>query len=111
MAAGCVYGDRQIQSWTRQAAAQLPTSSGSDPRRGDHRHRASTHWRTATTHNARHQRARILNAFRECAQSSWLRIVKSGDFPVEFDEGDGLKNRRRFERKSRIRASADFTYT
>jgi hypothetical protein len=28
--------------------------------------------------------------------------VKSGDFPAEFDEGDGLKNRCRFERKSWI---------
>ena len=32
--------------------------------------------------------------FRECAQSPWVLIVKSGDFPVEFDEGDGLENRR-----------------
>jgi len=29
--------------------------------------------------------------------------VKSGDFPVGFDEGDGLKTRRRFERKRWIR--------
>jgi hypothetical protein len=29
--------------------------------------------------------------FRECAQSPWLLIVKSGDFPVEFDEGEGSK--------------------
>ena len=34
--------------------------------------------------------------FRECAQSPWVLIVKSGDFPAEFDEGDGLKNRCRF---------------
>jgi hypothetical protein len=32
--------------------------------------------------------------FRECAQSPWVLIVKSGDFPVEFHEGGGLKNRR-----------------
>jgi len=32
--------------------------------------------------------------FRECAQSPWGLIAKSGDFPVEFDEGDGSKNRR-----------------
>jgi hypothetical protein len=32
--------------------------------------------------------------FRECAQSGWVLIVKSGVFPVEFDEGGGLKNRR-----------------
>jgi hypothetical protein len=30
-------------------------------------------------------------------------IVESGDFPVEFAEGDGLKNRCGFERKSWIR--------
>jgi hypothetical protein len=30
-------------------------------------------------------------------------IAKSGDFPAEFDEGDGLKNRCTFERKTRIR--------
>jgi hypothetical protein len=41
--------------------------------------------------------------FRECAQSPWLLILKSGDFPVEFDEGDRSKNRCMFERKSRIR--------
>jgi hypothetical protein len=41
--------------------------------------------------------------FRECAQSPWLLIVKSGDFPVEFDEGDGSKNRSRFDRKRWIR--------
>jgi hypothetical protein len=29
--------------------------------------------------------------------------VKSGDFPVESDEGDGLKNRYRLQRKSWIR--------
>ena len=37
--------------------------------------------------------------FRECAQSPWVLIVKSGDFPVEFREGDGLKNRRRHAKK------------
>jgi hypothetical protein len=40
--------------------------------------------------------------FRECAQSPWVLIVKSGDFPVEFDEGDGLKNRRLAECKMSI---------
>jgi hypothetical protein len=30
----------------------------------------------------------------ECAQSSWSVIAKSGDFPVEFDDVGGLKNRR-----------------
>jgi hypothetical protein len=36
---------------------------------------------------------------RECAQSGRVLIVKSGVFLVDFDEGDGLKNRCRFERK------------
>ena len=63
--------------------------------------RAATHWITAPTHNARHQRAP--ETLRECAQSSWVLIVNSADFPVEFDEGDGLKNRCRLERKSWIR--------
>jgi hypothetical protein len=40
--------------------------------------------------------------FCECAQSPWVLIVKSGGLSVEFDEGDGLKNRCRFERKSWI---------
>jgi hypothetical protein len=41
--------------------------------------------------------------FRECAQSPWVLIVKSGDFPVELDEGAGLKNRYRSDGKSWIR--------
>ena len=41
--------------------------------------------------------------FRECAQSPWLLIVRSGDFPVEFDEGDGSKNRRLGQCKTWIR--------
>ena len=28
--------------------------------------------------------------FRECARSPWILIVKSGDFPVEFEEADGF---------------------
>ena len=40
---------------------------------------------------------------RECAQSPWVLIVESGGLSVEFDEGDGLKNRHRFERNSWIR--------
>ena len=46
---------------------------------------------------------------RECAQSPWLLIVKSGDFPAEFAKGDGLKACCRFERKPDP-VSADFTY-
>jgi hypothetical protein len=53
------------------AAAQLPTSSGaklSPPVIVGTR--SPTHWRTATTHNARHQRAPgISMPLRECAQS------------------------------------------
>ena len=41
--------------------------------------------------------------FRECAQSPWVLIVKSGDFPVEFHEDDGLKNRRLGQCKMWIR--------
>jgi hypothetical protein len=41
--------------------------------------------------------------FRECAQGPWVLIVKSGGLSVEFEEGDGLKNRCRFRRKSWIR--------
>jgi hypothetical protein len=59
---------------------------------------------SVTTHNARHQRTLEPSMpFRECAQSSWVLIVKSGGLSAEFDEGDGLKNRCRFERKSWIR--------
>jgi hypothetical protein len=41
--------------------------------------------------------------FRECAQSPWVLIVKSGGFPVEFHEGGGLKNRRLGQCKMWIR--------
>ena len=55
----------------------------------------ATHWRTARTHNARHRRAQDS----QCLFASVPKVrgslnVKFGDFPVEFDEGDGLKNRR-----------------
>jgi hypothetical protein len=39
----------------------------------------------------------------ECAQSSKVFDREIGDFPVEFDNSDGLKNRRLRERKSWIR--------
>ena len=85
-------------------AAQVPTSSGSGTTAaviiGT---RTSTRWSTATTHNARYRRAPFLDAFwRVCPKSVGL-IIESGDFPVEFAEGDGLKTRCRFERKSWIR--------
>jgi hypothetical protein len=34
--------------------------------------------------------------------SEWVLIVKSGGFPVEIRESGGLKNRCRFEGKSRL---------
>ena len=40
--------------------------------------------------------------FRECAQSPWVSDREIKRFPVEIDEGDGLKNRRPLERKSTI---------
>jgi hypothetical protein len=56
---------------------------------------AATPRETATTHNARHQaRPEFSTSLHECAQSSWSVIAKSGDFPVDFDDGGGLKNRR-----------------
>jgi len=42
-------------------------------------------------------------SFRECAQCSSVCAGRSRDFSVDFDEGDGLKNRRRFDGKSWIR--------
>jgi hypothetical protein len=35
---------------------------------------------------------RISMTLRDCAQSPWVLIVRSGDFPVDFHEGDGLLN-------------------
>ena len=93
-----------MQTCARRQRAQLPTSSGSDPRRGDHRHSCSDTLETATTHNARHQRAPDSQClFASVPKVRGSLIVKSGDFRVEFDEGGGLKNRCRFERKSWIR--------
>jgi hypothetical protein len=58
----------------------------------------------ATTHNASQQRApRFSMPFCECAQSSWTLHCEIGDFWLEFGEGGGLKNRRRFDGKSWIR--------
>jgi hypothetical protein len=51
--------------------------------------------RAATTHNARHQRAPDSQClFASVPKIRGSLIGKSGDFPVEFDEGDGLKDRR-----------------
>jgi hypothetical protein len=41
-------------------------------------------------------------SLRECAQSSPGVIAKSSGFPVEIDNGDGLKNRRLHECKISI---------
>jgi hypothetical protein len=55
------------------------------------------------THNAHHQaRPEFSMSLRECAQSSWSLIANSGDFQVELDEGDGVKNRRLDECKMLI---------
>jgi hypothetical protein len=55
------------------------------------------------THNARHQRDRILNAlFASVPKVRGSLIVKSGDFRAKFDEGGGLKNRRFAECKMSI---------
>ena len=49
---------------------------------------------TATTHNARHQRAPDSRCFSVNVPRVRESVVaRSGDFPVEFDDGDGLKNR------------------
>ena len=59
--------------------------------------------KAAMTHNAGHQHAPVLSmSLRECAQTSCAVVAKSADSPAEFGEGDGLKNRCRFERKSWI---------
>ena len=56
------------------------------------------------THNARHQRAPDSQCrFASVPKVGGSLIVKSCDFPVEFDEGGGLKNRCRFQGKSWIR--------
>jgi hypothetical protein len=56
------------------------------------------------THNASHRRASDFSALlSECAQSSRVLLARSGDFPGEFDDSDGLKNRRLHERKTWIR--------
>ena len=55
------------------------------------------------THKARHQRALDSQClFESVPKVLGSLIVQSGDFPVEFDEGGGLKNRCRFGRKSWI---------
>ncbi len=78
-------------------------------RRPVRNHRRGDHYTHAATLENRHdaQRAPPLRlgfsiAFRDCAQVQGSLSVQSGDFPVEFDEGGGLKNRCRFERKSWI---------
>src|SRR5207249_2845188 len=70
----------------------------------------ATRCETAKTHNAPSRAPDLWTPLRECAQSSSVCHSKPGDFPVEFDDGGGLKNRCRSERKLDS-ASADFTYT
>ena len=44
--------------------------------------------------------------FRGCAQSPWVSDREINRFPVEFDEGDGSKNRRLAQEKSASRQAA-----
>ena len=73
MAAGYVYGDRQIQSWNSGSglSCQLPTTSpASDPRRGDHRC-APTHWRLQRRTTRAIGATQIFNDFsRMCPKSA-----------------------------------------
>lgn len=84
------------------AAGSVRTSSGSDARRGDHRHSSSDTLRRNDARRAPSARPDTQCVFRDCAKIRGSRMVKSGDFRAEFDEGGGLKNRCRFERKSWI---------
>ena len=113
MAAKCVYGDRQI----RPRAPAAGSAAAADvvwfgPSTRCHLHSCSDTLETGTAHNARHQR----DLDSQCLFASGPKgrrslIVKSGDFPVEFDEGGGLKNRCRVGEKKLDHASPDFTYT
>ena len=47
-------------------------------------------------------RPRFVDVSRECAQTPWVLIIKSGDFPAEFHACDGLKTRRLRECKISI---------
>jgi hypothetical protein len=55
------------------------------------------------------RRQRFVDAFRECAQTSFGRIAKTRCFSVESFEGDALKNRRLAPCKISIREGADFS--
>ena len=101
MAAGCVYGDRQTGlALAAGSAADVAWFQTLDAVVIG----TPTHGRTATTHNARHQRAPDCQClFASVPKVRGSLIVKSGGLSVEFDEGDGLKSRCRFRRKSWIR--------
>jgi hypothetical protein len=72
------------------------------------RHPWTPHRRTTRAISA----ARILEASRRVVPNrSGSVIAKTGDFAVEFDEGDGLKNRCRLKKKKLDLVNADFTYT
>ncbi len=58
---------------------------------------------TATTHIARHQRARDSRYLSASVPRIRRAVIeKSTDFPVDSDEGDGLKNRRGERKKIAI---------
>jgi hypothetical protein len=55
------------------------------------------------THNASHQRASESRRFsRSVPKTSSVFIARTADFLGEFDDSDGLKNRRRRARKNPI---------
>ena len=57
MAARCVYGDRQMQTLTRVSGGSAADVVWFGTLAGVIVGTVLRHWRTATTHNARHQRA------------------------------------------------------
>ena len=99
MAAGCVYGDRQMQTWR--------AGSGLSCRRRLVRTLDAVIIGTRSRHTGdRNDAQRAPSArpgfsmpFRECAQSPRVSHREIRRFSVEFDEGGGLKNRCRFGEK------------
>jgi len=103
MVAGCVYGYRQMQTWRAGSGLSCRCRLVRNPR-CDHRHSYSdTPENRNDAQRAPSARPGLLMPIHECAQSGWVLIVKSGVFLVEFDEGDGLKNRRLGQCKMWIR--------
>ena len=55
---------------------------------------ATTVWQPKRGTTRANTAPRLVDAFRECAQTSFARIAKTPCFSAESFEGDGLKNRR-----------------